>query len=78
MIERVFDFLNLPNHQIPDYQKLNGGYYPPIKKLLPQKFRDFSQAEIHNYESDLQMKFNWETRDRWLKVRRKISRKAVP
>ncbi|NET41314.1 hypothetical protein [Okeania sp. SIO2B3] len=47
-MKRVFDFLNLPHYQIPHYQKFNGGYYPPIRKLLPQKLRDFSQAEIHN------------------------------
>ncbi|NEQ76226.1 MAG: hypothetical protein F6K23_26215 [Okeania sp. SIO2C9] len=60
----VFDFFNLPNYQILDYQKLNLDSYPLIKKLLPQKLRDFFRAEIHNYESDLDMKFNWETRDR--------------
>ncbi|NEP89595.1 MAG: hypothetical protein F6K18_23700 [Okeania sp. SIO2C2] len=63
-MKRVFDFLNLPNYQIPDYQKFNLCSYPLIRKLLPQKFRYFFQAEIHNLESDLDMKFNWETRDR--------------
>ncbi|NET41315.1 hypothetical protein [Okeania sp. SIO2B3] len=63
-MKRVFDFLNLPNYKIPHYQKFNVESYPPIKKLLHQKLRDFFRAEIHNYESDLQMKFNWETRDR--------------
>ncbi|NES77218.1 MULTISPECIES: hypothetical protein [Okeania] len=58
-MKRVFDFLNLPNHQIPDYQKFNGGFYPPIRKLLPPKLRDFFRAEIHKLESDLEMIFNW-------------------
>ncbi|NEQ76223.1 MAG: hypothetical protein F6K23_26200 [Okeania sp. SIO2C9] len=57
----VFDFFNLPNYQILDYQKLNLDSYPLIKKLLPQKLRDFSQAEIHKLESDLEMTFNWKT-----------------
>ncbi|NET41316.1 hypothetical protein [Okeania sp. SIO2B3] len=59
-MKRVFDFLNLPNYQIPDYQKFNVESYPPIKKLLPQKLRDFFRGEIHNLKSDLDMKFNWE------------------
>ncbi|NEQ76224.1 MAG: hypothetical protein F6K23_26205 [Okeania sp. SIO2C9] len=59
-MKRVFDFLNLPKYQIPHYQKLNGGYYPVIKKLLHQKLRDFFQAEIHKLESDLEITFNWE------------------
>ena len=61
---RVFDFLNLPHYQIPHYQKFNVEFYSPIKKLLHQKLRDFFRAEIPKLESDLQMKFNWETRDR--------------
>ncbi|WP_237396058.1 hypothetical protein [Okeania sp. KiyG1] len=59
----VFDFLNFPNHQIPHYQKFNLCSYPLIRKLLPQKFRDFYQAEIPKLESDLEMRFNWETGD---------------
>ncbi|NES77219.1 MULTISPECIES: hypothetical protein [Okeania] len=57
----VFDFLNLPNHQIPDHQKFNLDSYPPIKKLLPPKLRDFFRAEIPQLELDLEVEFNWET-----------------
>ncbi|NET41312.1 hypothetical protein [Okeania sp. SIO2B3] len=53
-----------PTIKFPTTKKFNVESYPPIKKLLPQKLRDFFRAEIHNYKSDLQMKFNWETRDR--------------
>ncbi|NEP04404.1 MAG: hypothetical protein F6K25_10795 [Okeania sp. SIO2G4] len=59
----VFDFFNLPNYQILDYQKLNLDSYPLIKKLLPQKLRDFFRVEIHKLESDLEIKFNWKTED---------------
>ncbi|NES77221.1 MULTISPECIES: hypothetical protein [Okeania] len=63
MIERVFDFLNLPNYQIPDYQKLNLDSYPPIKKLLHQKLTNLFSPHNQKLESNLEMKFNWETRD---------------
>ncbi|NES77220.1 MULTISPECIES: hypothetical protein [Okeania] len=49
----VFDFLNLPNYQIPDYQKLNLGSYPPINKLLQQKLSNFFPPHNQTLESDL-------------------------
>ncbi|MDY7003536.1 MAG: hypothetical protein SWX82_06075 [Cyanobacteriota bacterium] len=58
MIERVFDFLNLPNYKIPDYQKFNGGFYLPIKKLLQQKLTNFFPSHHQKLESDLEMAFN--------------------
>ncbi|NEP89596.1 MAG: hypothetical protein F6K18_23705 [Okeania sp. SIO2C2] len=52
--------MNLLNHQIPDHQKFNGGFYLSIKKLLQQKLRDFFLPHHQKLESDLQMTFNWE------------------
>ncbi|NEP04403.1 MAG: hypothetical protein F6K25_10800 [Okeania sp. SIO2G4] len=60
MIERVFDFLNLPNYQIPDYQKLNLGSYLPISKSLHQKFTNFFRPYNQKLEEYLEMTFDWE------------------
>ncbi len=58
-MKQVFKFLDLPDYQIPDYQKLNIGSYPNIKDSIRQKMSDFFRPYNHRLEKYLGMKFNW-------------------
>ena len=59
-MENFFSFLDLPIHQLKDYQKLNYGSYsnipPSIYSILSDYFKPYNQK----LEEYLGMKFNWE------------------
>jgi hypothetical protein len=59
-MQHIFNFLDLPYYQIPDYQKLNRGYYPDIKDSIRQKMSDFFRDYNHKLEEYLGVRFNWE------------------
>ncbi|MGB3514430.1 MAG: tetratricopeptide repeat protein [Microcoleaceae cyanobacterium] len=58
-MKQVFKFLDLPDYQISDYQKLNIGYYPNIKDSIRQKMTDLYRPHNQKLEQFLNMKFNW-------------------
>ncbi|NET41317.1 tetratricopeptide repeat protein [Okeania sp. SIO2B3] len=58
-MKQVFDFLDLPDYQIPDYPKLNAGSYSSISDSLRQKLSDYFQPHNQRLEAYLGMKFNW-------------------
>ena len=60
VMQHIFNFLDLPYYQIPDYQKLNRGYYPDIKDSIRQKMSDFFRDYNHKLEEYLGVRFNWE------------------
>ncbi len=59
-MENVFKFLDLPKHQLQDYQKLNSGSYPNIPPSIYSTLSDYFQPYNQKLEEYLGMKFNWE------------------
>ncbi|MGK7919850.1 MAG: tetratricopeptide repeat protein [Trichodesmium sp.] len=58
-MKQVFNFLGLPDYQIPNYPKLNVGSYSFISESLRQKLSDYFQPHNQRLEEYLGMKFNW-------------------
>ncbi len=58
-MNQVFNFLGLPDYQMPDYPKLNAGYYSPMSESTRQKLSDYFQPYNQRLEEYLVMKFNW-------------------
>ena len=61
VMQHILKFLDLPDYQIPDYQKLNIGSYPDIKDSIRQKLSNFFRPHNQKLEEYLGMKFNWES-----------------
>ena len=59
-MQKVFSFLDLPKHQLKDYQKLNSGSYPNIPPSIYSTLSDYYQPYNQKLEEYLGMKFNWE------------------
>ncbi|MDJ0519854.1 MAG: tetratricopeptide repeat protein [Trichodesmium sp. MO_231.B1] len=59
-MEKVFNFLDLPKHQLQNYQKLNSGSYPNIPPLIYSTLSNYFQPYNQKLEEYLGMKFNWE------------------
>ncbi|GAB4529360.1 MAG: hypothetical protein Tsb0014_11220 [Pleurocapsa sp.] len=59
VMSQVFNFLNLPNHELSEYHQINVGSYnavnPQIRKTLADYFKPYNR-ELEDY---LQMQFNW-------------------
>jgi tetratricopeptide (TPR) repeat protein len=59
VMSQVFDFLDLPYHELSEYQQINVGSYnavnPEIRKTLADYFKSYNQ-ELEDY---LQVKFDW-------------------
>lgn len=58
-MKQVFNFLDLPDYQIPDYPKLNAGSYSSISESIRQNLSDYFQPHNQRLEEYLGMKFNW-------------------
>ena len=58
-MKQVFDFLDLPEHKLSEYKKLNPGYYQPIDESTRQILSDFFQPHNQKLEKFLGIKFNW-------------------
>ncbi|MGB3514022.1 MAG: tetratricopeptide repeat protein, partial [Microcoleaceae cyanobacterium] len=50
IMKQVFDFLNLPEHQLSEYRKLNSGYYSPISDEMRQKLSEYFQPHNQRLE----------------------------
>ena len=59
-MKQVFEFLGLPEHQLPEYRKLNPGHYSPISDEMRQKLGEYFQPQNQRLEEYLGLKFNWE------------------
>ncbi len=59
-MKQVFEFLGLPEHQLPEYRKLNPGSYSPISDGMRQKLSAYFQPHNQRLEEDLEIQFNWE------------------
>ena len=58
-MRQVFNFLDLPDYQMPNYPKLNSGSYSFISESLREKLSDYFQPHNQRLEEYLGMKFNW-------------------
>ena len=58
-MKQVFEFLGLPEHQLPEYRKLNPGHYSPISDEMRQKLSEYFQPHNQRLEEYLGMEFNW-------------------
>ena len=58
-MKQVFEFLGLPEHQLPEYRKLNPGHYSPISDEMRQKLSEYFQPHNQRLEKYLGMQFDW-------------------
>jgi tetratricopeptide (TPR) repeat protein len=59
IMKKVFEFLELPEHQLPEYQKINVGFYAPISQELRTTLADYFRPYNQQLEDYLGMEFNW-------------------
>lgn len=59
-MEKVFAFLNLPMHRLPEYETFNAGKYSPISESMGRRLTDFFQPYNQRLEKYLGMTFNWD------------------
>ena len=59
-MKQVFEFLGLPEHQLPEYRKLNSGYYSPINNCIRKNLSEYFQPHNQRLEEYLGMNFDWE------------------
>ena len=58
-MKKVFKFLGLPEHKLPEYRKLNPGHYSPISDDMRQKLSEYFQPHNQRLEEYLGMQFDW-------------------
>jgi tetratricopeptide (TPR) repeat protein len=59
VMEEIYKFLGLPNHQLDRYPKVNSGSYTQVDDTTRQILADFFQPYNQQLESYLGIKFNW-------------------
>ena len=59
-MEKVFAFLGLPMHHLPEYTTWNPGTYSPISESMRHRLNDFFRPHNQGLEEYLGMKFNWD------------------
>ncbi|NER06101.1 MAG: hypothetical protein F6K17_27690 [Okeania sp. SIO3C4] len=59
-MKQVFEFLELPDHQLSEYRKLNPGSYSPINNQMRQRLSEYFQPHNQRLEEYLGMQFDWE------------------
>lgn len=59
-MEKVFDFLGLSVHHLPEYKAFNPGKYAPISESMRRRLNDFFQPHNQRLEEYLGMAFNWD------------------
>ncbi|AFZ35723.1 sulfotransferase [Stanieria cyanosphaera PCC 7437] len=60
VMEQVFSFLDLPNHPISNYLKVNAGSYQNSDSQLKSTLTNYFQAHNRQLEEHLGIKFNWD------------------
>jgi len=58
--DKVFAFLGLPGHRLPEYETFNAGKYSPISESMRRRLSDFFRPHNQRLEECLDMKFNWD------------------
>ncbi len=60
LLKQIFEFLNVPEHQLSDYKKYNAGSYSSISDAMRRTLAEFFRPHNQKLEDYLGMKFNWE------------------
>lgn len=60
VMTQIFDFLDLPNYQLPNYPKYTVGSYSPINQELRTKLSDFFKPHNQKLEEYLDTKLKWD------------------
>lgn len=60
VMQQVFDFLGLPDRQLPKYPQVNVGSYEPIDPELRETLAAYFHPYNQQLEAYLGMKFNWD------------------
>ena len=58
-LEKIFAYLEVPNHQLPNYQKYNAGSYGAISEEITNKLADFFAPHNQQLADYLEIDFNW-------------------
>ncbi len=58
--DKVFAFLDLPGHRLPEYETFNAGKYSPTSESMRRRLNDFFGPHNQRLEEYLGMKFNWD------------------
>ena len=58
-LEKVFEFLNLPEHSLSEFKPYNQGYYQPMPENVHTQLRDFFYPQNKRLEAFLRREFNW-------------------
>ncbi|MCC3413457.1 MULTISPECIES: tetratricopeptide repeat protein [unclassified Microcoleus] len=58
-LSQVFDFLDLPDHQLSDYKQYNGGNYQPANDVVCQRLREYFQPHNRELAEYVQRDFEW-------------------
>ncbi|MBE9039699.1 tetratricopeptide repeat protein [Oscillatoriales cyanobacterium LEGE 11467] len=59
-LTRVYKFLDIPEHHLPEYPKYNSGSYSPIDPKIRQRIAQFYQPSKQRLEAYLGVDFNWD------------------
>jgi tetratricopeptide (TPR) repeat protein len=58
-LSQVFEFLDLPDYQLGNYQKYNGGNYQPADDVVSQRLREYFQPHNLELAEDTNREFIW-------------------
>ncbi len=56
----VLEFLNLPPHQLENYEKYNATEYPPVSEALYQQLKDYFRSHNQRLAELLDRDFGWD------------------
>ncbi len=59
VMDRVFDFLGLPEYQIPDFPQKNSTDYPGVRDEIRTSLSSFYKSHNHKLEELLNANFDW-------------------
>ncbi|MGD1803877.1 tetratricopeptide repeat-containing sulfotransferase family protein [Dapis sp. BLCC M126] len=59
-MQKVLNFLDLPEYKLLDYKNYNAGNYSQIDPLIRRRLRDYFGVHNQRLEEYLGIKFNWE------------------
>lgn len=63
IVERVFEFLEVPPHPLASYPIENQGYYSQVSPSVRQQLREFFQPYNRELETLLARKFDWDAEE---------------
>lgn len=58
-LKQIFDYLEVPNYELSNYQKYNAGSYSPISEQMRSQLADFFEPHNQKLADYLGMEFNW-------------------